>query len=251
MVSDDLTDILGEAFASYDPASKVKPGVVCVGVIPYVAQDYYTVRPLNPDPKSADHQRYRLVKKTAGGLANDGQDRWSFPFKDMNLDADEDLVLYKVKRRPVVVLSRAIVDERKADPSRFQDSFWCVPSYTLVDSFLHPQLDQTMIEDINALTYRCCFPLPYNVHVHDRQSMLRLDRTQPIPRQLLCVTERRLSPEWTLYLQEWVRFYMTGKLGDDETDKNVDSVPSLLKTARGLLMDALATVRAKAADKKP
>ncbi len=243
-MSDDLTDILGPAYATYDEEGKIKPGVVCIGVIPYVMEEYYTIRPVDPDPRSSDHQRYCLVKKTAARLASDGQDKWSFPFKDMNLDADEDLVVFKVKRRPVVVVSKAIVEERKADPSRFQDSFLCVPSYTLVDSFLHPQVNQSVIEDILALSYRCCFPLPYDPFHQDRLAALRLDRMQPIPRHLLKVADRRLSTEWTLYIQEWIRLYLTGRLGDDDSDKNTESVPYILRTARDLLMAELAKRRA-------
>jgi len=233
-LSDDLTDILGSAYASY-PGESVKPGVICVAVIPYVMEKCYTIRPVDPDPSSSEHQRYRLSEKRPAELATASQEGWQLPFKDLNLDTDEDLVVVKVKRRPVVVLSRAIVDERKADPTRFQDSFWCAPSYTLVDDFNHPQFDISFIEDVRALSYKCCFPLPYNSHLHDREAILRLDRTQPIPRHLLKPTERRLSKEWTLYLQEWVRFYITGKIGDQD----INSVASELKLARELLIGAL------------
>jgi hypothetical protein len=204
----------------------------------------YTIRPLNPDPKSSEHQRYQLIEESPAGLVSTSQDKWRFPYKDLNLDIDEDLFVLKVKKRPVVVLSRPIVEERKADSSKFQDSFWCVPSYTLMDSFDHPQYDVSFIEDVFALAYKCCFPLPYDPHLHDRMAMLRLDRTQPVPRHLLKPTERRLSNEWTLYLQEWARFYVTGKLGDEYSDKNPNSLASTLKAARGALMEEVAKKRA-------
>jgi hypothetical protein len=203
----------------------------------------YTIRPIDPDPSSSGHQRYRLSEKNPAELATASQDEWRLPFKDLNLDTDEDLLIVKVKRRPVVVLSRAIVDEQKAEPSRFQDSFWCVPSYTLVDHFDHPQFELSFIEKVRALSYKCCFPLPYDPHLHDREAMLRLDRIQPIPRHLLKPTERRLSKEWTLYLQEWVRFYITGSLGDQDSDKDPNSVASALKAAREALMEELGKKR--------
>ncbi len=203
----------------------------------------YTIRPQDPDPKSSKHQQYRLCEKAPEELATAGQEQWRLPCKDLNLDVDEDLLVVKVKRRPVVVLSRAIIDEQHADPKRIQDSFWCVPSYTLVDPFFHLQWDKEFIEDVSALSYRCFFPLPYDAHLHDRQSMLRFDRVQPIPRHLLKPTERRLSKEWLLYLHEWVRFYVTGRPGDADSDKNPDSVSSILKTARDLLMQELANRR--------
>ena len=196
-MNNDLRDILGPAYATY-PGSHVKVGVICIAAIPYVMNRYYTITPVDSDPQSPDHQRYRLSEKHPAALASGNQERWQLPHRDLNLDNDEDLVVVKVKRRPVVVLSYAIGDERKAVPSRFHDSFWCVPSYTLEDPHGHPQWDVSFIEDVQHLTYRCCFPLPYDPTLHDRTSMLRLDRTQPIPRNHLKPTERRFAKEWTL-----------------------------------------------------
>jgi len=243
-LSEDVTELLGAAYATY-PGEGVKPGVICMAVIPYVMETCYTIQPSDPDPRSSSHRQYKLVQKSPQTLCSDNQDRWQLPFKDLNLDVDEALVAVKVKRRPVVVLSHAIVDERKVDTSRIQDSFWCVPSYTLVDQFLHPQFNQDFIEDVFALAYRCFFPLPYDVHLNDRMAMLRLDRAQPIPRDLLKPTERRLSREWTLYLQEWTRFYISGRLGDDDSDKNPDSIASALNAAREALMEELSKKRAQ------
>jgi len=243
-LSEDITEILGAAYATY-PGEGVKPGVICMAVIPYVMETCYTIQPSDPDPRSSSHRQYKLVQKSPKTLCSDNHERWQLPFKDLNLDIDEALVAVKVKRRPVVVLSHAIVDERKADTSRIQDSFWCVPSYTLVDQFSHPQWDIEFIEDVFALTSRCFFPLPYDAHLHDRQSMLRFDRMQPIRRHLLKPTEQRLSHEWTLYLQEWARFYISGRLGDDDSDKNPDSIASALSAAREALMEELTKKRAQ------
>jgi len=243
-LSEDITELLGSAYATY-PGEGVKLGVICMAVIPYVMETCYAIQPSDPDPRSSSHRQYQLVHKSPQTLCSDKQERWQLPFKDLNLDVNEALVVVRVKRRPVVVLSRPIVDERKADTSRIQDSFWCVPSYTLVDQFLHPQWDKEFIEDVSALIYRCFFPLPYDAHLHDRQSMLRFDRMQPIPRHLLKPTKLRLSREWTLYLQEWARFYISGRLGDDDSDKNPDSIPSALNAAREALMEELTKKRAQ------
>jgi hypothetical protein len=239
-LSDDLTDILGAAYATYPPEGKVKAGVICVAVVPYVMEKCYAVRPSDPDPKSPSHKQYKIKQEDVAALATNNQSTWRLPFKDLNLDTDEDLLIVKVKRRPVVVLSRALVDECQADTSRTPDSFWCIPSYTLVDQFFHSKYEPEFIDDVNALTYRSFFPLPYEPHLHDRQAMLRFERMQPIPRHLLKPTELRLTPEWVLYLQEWARFYITGRLGDDDTDKNSGSIPSILNTARDLLMKEVA-----------
>jgi len=241
-VSDDLTDMLGSAYATY-PGEKVEPGVICLAVIPYVMERCYTIRPLNPDPSSAEHRRYKLEEKNPADLTQDEQYEWQFPYKDLNLDKDEDLLVVKVKRRPVVVLSRSIANIRQVDTTRIQESFWCLPSYTLVDEFQHQQFDLEFIEDVKALTYRCFFPLPYDPHLHDREAMLRFDRMQPITRHLLKPTERRISKEWLLYLHEWVRFYITGRIGDEDTDKNRRSIATELKTAREELMNAVAKHR--------
>ncbi len=243
-MSENLTDILGSAYATY-PGKSVKVGVICMAVIPYVMRECYAILPSDLDPKSSEHKRYKILPQNPANIITRNQDKWVLPVKDLNLDVDEALLVVKVKRRPVVVLSRTIVDERKADTSRIQDSFWCVPSYTLVDKFNHPQMDVNTIEDIKVLTYRCFFPLPYDPYLHDREAALRLDRMQPIPRHLLKPTERRLSKEWTLYLQEWARFYITGGIGDKDSDENPNSIASELKAARILLMDELAKHRAK------
>ncbi len=243
-MSDDLTDILDPAFVDY-PGEHVKVGAICVAIIPYIMHRFYTICPLDPDPRSPEHKRYHLMEKKPEELANNDQKKWRLPFKDLNLDNDEDLVIVKVKRRPVVVLSRSISDERKVDPSKIQDSFWCVPSYTLLDDFNHPQAPLHFIEDVFALTYRPFFPLPYELLLHDRMAMLRLDRTQPIQRHHLKPTKRRLSKKWRLYLHEWARFYITGRLGDDDSDKNPNSIASALKAARDALKEELTKKRAR------
>lgn len=237
--------MLNAAYATYPSGGKVKPGVICTAVVPYVMERCYVVRPSDPDPKSSAHKRYEIKEEHVVTLATDDQDKWRLPFKDLNLDADEDLVVAKVKRRPVVVLSRAIVDERKADTSRIQDSFWCIPSYTLVDQFFHTQFSQEFVDDVTALTYRSFFPLPYDPHMHDRVSMLRFDRIQPVPRHHLKPQEVRLTEDWLLYLIEWARFYITGRLGDDDSDKNPNSIASALQAAREAFMEALAKKRAE------
>jgi len=61
------------------------------------------------------------------------------------------------------------------------------------------------------LAYSACFPLPYDLHLHDRVYVLRLDRMEPIRKENLCPLDIRLSREWLLYVQEWARFYITVK----------------------------------------
>jgi len=205
----------------------------------------YAIRPLNPNPQSPDHARYQIIEQKPQALATGGQGKWRLPCKDLNLNTNEDLLIVKVKRRPVIVLSRTIVNERQADPKRIQDSFWCIPEYTMVDRFSHPQLDQGLIEDVEALTCRSFFPLPYEPYLHDRQAMLRLDRMQPIQRHLLKPTERRVTKEWVLYLHEWARFYITGEIGDEDSQKNPGSIASTLAATRDALMEKVAKNRAK------
>lgn len=245
-MADDLQVILGNAYATYSPDGRVKPGVFCAAAIPYVMDKYYVLRPVNPDPASTDHQRYKLVPKNPATLATGQQNQIQFPFKDLNLDVDEDLVLVKMKRRPVLVLSRAIEDETQADSSRFQSSFWCIPCYTMVDR-LHPQWPVNVIENVKSLAYRTCFPLPYDAHLRDRECALRLDRMEPIRKENLRPLDVRLSPEWLLYVQEWVRFYITGEIGDADARANPKSIASTLKDARELFMAELATNRGSAA----
>ena len=244
-MSDPLVDTLGEAFASYE-GSRIKPGVICVAVIPYVMKNQYAIKPKEANPSSPDHQCYELVRTNPAALATGNQDTWTLPFIDLNLDSNEDLLIVKVKRRPVVVFSRAILEEVRSDSVRFQDSFWCIPLYTLVDKFAHPQWSQEIIEDVFALTYRACFPLPHHFSLHDQMSALRFDKMQPIPRRFLKPTKSRVTKEWVLYLNEWAKFYITGVIGNNEGSCTNCSVANELKTARDLLMEVLAESRLNA-----
>ena len=247
-MADDLQAILGDAYATDSAGGQVKPGVFCIAAIPYVMDNYYVLRPLNPDPASADHRRYKLEHKNPVTLATGGQNSIQFPFKDLNLDVDEDLVLVKMKRRPVLVLSRAIEDETKADSNRFPSSFWCIPCYTMVDQLGYQQWLPNVIEDVLALSYRSCFPLPYVPRLHERICALRLDRMEPIRKENLRPLDFRLSKEWLLYVQEWARFYITGELGDADSQANPKSIAMTLKDARDVFMAVLAENRAKASD---
>lgn len=242
-MSNTITDLLGDAFAD-NPDKKVRAGVVCITPIPYIMNDIYVVKPLNSNPSSPQHQQYQLRQTTAGGLASSGQDEWALPHKDLNMDSDEDLMLVKVKRRPVLVISQAILDERKIDTQRFQDSFWCVPSYTLVDSFGVPRMSKGAVENIRALSYKCCFPLPFHSKFNSQESVLRFDRMQPIVRDHLDGTELKLTDNWLSYMRLWIRFYMTGAIVTENEAKN-NKLAVELGDTRQVLMELLEEERSK------
>ena len=160
------------------------------------------------------------------------------------MDSDEDLMLVKVKRRPVLVISQAILDERKIDTQRFQDSFWCVPSYTLVDSFGVPRMSKGAVENIRALSYKCCFPLPFHSKFNSQESVLRFDRMQPIVRDHLDGTELKLTDNWLSYMRLWIRFYMTGAIVTENEAKN-NKLAVELGDTRQVLMELLEEERSK------
>lgn len=74
--------------------------------------------------------------------------------------------------------------------------------------------------------------------------MLRFDRMQPIKRDHLNPTQRRISKEWLLYLYEWTRFFITGTLNPEDCNKIAEE----LYEARKLLIEEITKKREKDAD---
>jgi len=213
-----------------------------MAIVPYVPKQYYRIIPVNSDPASEDHKKYIPQAVNPANLC--GADR-KFPIKDLNIDSSEDLILVKIKKRPVIVVSHSI---KEPDDAYNDDSFWCVPSYTLVDDFFKARLPPDFIEDVFALKYRAYFPLPYHPTMHDRECMLRLDRIQPVPRHLLQPTELKLSDAWQRYLYEWIKFFLTGKLDVSENKEN--KIAEALHSARQLLLEELVKQRSSNQDTK-
>jgi hypothetical protein len=159
----------------------------------------------------------------------------------MGLRSDEACIIYKIKVRPVVVLTRLLTEETAGCPPHFKNCLLCAPLYTLVDkdNFLKISYNPTTIQEIVALKYRSVFPLPTYPCLDSRISALRFDLIQPVRNSSLSKPLGKVTDRWFAFICEWVRFYATGRLIDENRSAEKAEVGKTLHAARELLLEEL------------
>ena len=128
----------------------------------------------------------------------------------LGIQSDERAVIVRVKRRPVILISR--VGTGRADSTRTQDECYLVaPVYSFAGDETRLSYSQTFIERVKAYEYWHLFYLPGYTPARIRESFVRLDRIQAIHKSLLEQMSVMLSDDVQDLLQSWIRVF----LGED------------------------------------
>jgi hypothetical protein len=241
-----LITLLGESIEPYQ-ADTPKPSVICCAPVPNVPTLFNILEPLSYDPVSANARKYQLVTGDYRSLCSYIKRPDKLPHFELGLRSDEACIIYKIKVRPVVVLTWPLTEEAKGCPSHFKNCLLCAPLFTLVDkdNFLKPTYNPKTIDEIIALKYRSFFPLPTHPYLESRISGLRLDRIQPTRIECLSKPIAKVTDNWFAFIWEWIHFYVTGKLIDDNRLAEKVEIGKTLNAAREVFLEALSKKQAQ------
>lgn len=131
------------------------------------------------------------------------------PLLKPKLEADEEFVVFKAKKRPVILLSSQSEPWRYRDGRTREECILIAPMYSFDDS---DSLEWKL--KIRALAYRELFYLPGDSSLGIKEGFVRFDRAHVVPRQWLERMRICLHPEALDILNEWFQFYLTGTAGD-------------------------------------
>ncbi len=228
---------------SVEPCSMgtVKPSVICYTIVPYFQDKFHIIEPLSYDPATPESRKYRLVSKNFTQIRSyiDGSSKP--PHMELGIRSTEAPIVYKVKMRPVVVLTSCLPTETAGIPKHFRHCILCVPLYTLVDenNEVNRNYNPQAIQAITALQYRSIFPLPTSPYLKSKLCGLRLDRIQPTHINCLSEPLAQVTDRWFAFIWEWVHFYATGRLIDEKRSAEKAEIGKTLYITRELLLEEL------------
>ncbi len=140
------------------------------------------------------------------------------PNHTLGIRSDERAVIVRAKRRPVILMSRSVVewtDSRR----RHDECFLIATVYSFGGDETKLAYSQTFIERVKGYVYWRLFYLPAVSGSQIREGFVRLDRIQVVHKDLLEHMPVMLSDDTRLLLRDWIRVY----LGEE-----VDAVNDLL-----------------------
>ena len=133
------------------------------------------------------------------------------PNQTLGIRSDERAVILGAKRRPVVLISRPVIEW--TDSRRRQDECYVVaPVYSFGGGETRLTYSQTFIERVKAYLYWQLFYLPASNRSRIREGFTRLDRLQVIHKSMLEHMPVMLSDDTQSLLRSWVRVYFGEEL---------------------------------------
>jgi hypothetical protein len=219
----------------------IKPSVICYTIVPYFQGEFHIIEPLSYDPAAPESRKYRLVSKNFAQMRSYVSGSSKPPHRELGIRSTEAPIVYKVKMRPVVVLTSCLPKEMPGIPSHFKDCVLCAPLYTFVDenNEVNQNYNPRAIQAITALQYRSFFPLPTSPYLKSKLCGLRLDRIQPTHIDCLSEPLAQVTDKWFAFIWEWIHFYATGKLIDESRLAEKAEIGKTLYAARELLLQEL------------
>jgi len=218
-----ILDLIGQYYVAADGdfRNTFVPGQLYWAPTFYLPPHPEVLFEVNPDPRE---QNLVFEIRRATGESFRGSHR---PLKAIGLEAEEELVAVKAKRRLVVLLSQpnTILEDLRGlvakDRKIHEQSFVCLPLYGVHRGQGGRGFPEIVVERIQALMYTQFFYFPASSQ--EPQPMVyeaigRLDRLQVFHQDTLRpnAIPLRLEPDNCLWmLQEWVRTYLTGNMSRD------------------------------------
>ena len=230
-----LKTLLGQPIEEYT-GETIKPGLICYTVVPYIHDTFTVVRPVSYDSASQDYSNLNITTTDNFKELCD-----NLPHTNLSLRSDEELLVSKIKKRPVVVLSHELarVDSR-GFPPHYKKTVLCAPLFTLIDSYgaYRTSYNSSVIRNVTALKYSFVFPIPGQPYLNSKISGLRMDRIHSVHTNCLKISNKKITRRWLGFIREWVRFYGTGRLTGNAKHSGNNKIAEYLQEARELLLDA-------------
>jgi len=128
----------------------------------------------------------------------------------LEVESNEALVVFKAKKRPVVLFSLSPGEWRLRSGRPADEAFLCIPSYT-IEGYAPEH-----VAAVRCFKYATLFYLPEDLEFRRKEAMLRFDRSQLVLKSQLerISPSQRLTTDALMLLQGWFRYWMTGTTED-------------------------------------
>ncbi len=156
--------------------------------------------PIDLDPRELNPPKFELRRM------NQNTFRGHPPNKTLDLRYDEEYLVYKAKKRPVIAISplnKIPAITGLPQPQR-KSSVICLPIYSLYDTegLRKPHFTEQFIKDCAFFQYKQFFFLEKDITPISRDSIIRLDRCMSIMRNELEPSKVKLTKEAADFLLE-------------------------------------------------
>ncbi len=152
------------------------------------------------DPRDERNNLYGLSREPLNAFNHT-------PVHELNLQSDEEFLVIKAKRRPLLVVSEG-PDPWSAGGGRARDHVrLCAPLHSFHDDD-PPELRAR----VEALEYPWWVHLPPDSVLQMREGFLRLDRLQVVVNRLLEPMTKALTAGALYLVSEWLRYHVTGEI---------------------------------------
>ena len=229
-----LSDLLPQYYIGVegDYRRSFQPGQIYWAPTFYLPAHPEVLFEVDPDPAEA---RLKFEVRRAGDQSFRGSHR---PLKSINLQATEELVAVKAKRRLIVLLSQPnttyddIRQHVGKDRKIHELSFLGLPLYGRHRGEAERGFPNIVVDRIQALMYNQFFYFPPSSTEPQPvvyESIGRLDRIQAFHADTLAAgaLPLRLHPDAWEVLREWVAGYLTGEVSPDLVGLREDLIREL------------------------
>jgi hypothetical protein len=229
-----LSDLIPQYYVGVggDYRRSFQPGQIYWAPTFYLPAHPEVLFEVDPDPAEA---RLKFEVRRAGDQSFRGSHR---PLKSINLQATEELVAVKAKRRLIVLLSlpNTIYDDIRQhvgkDRKIHELSFLGLPLYGRHRGEAERGFPNIVVDRIQALMYNQFFYFPPSSTEPEPavyESIGRLDRIQAFHADTLAAgaLPLRLHPDAWEVLREWAAGYLTGEVSPDLVGLREDLIREL------------------------
>ena len=170
------------------------------------------------DPQDERRNRYAILPTNINDLLLFNHN----PIHELTLPSDEELLVNRAKRRPVIVVSQKNDYWQPGGRRLSTSGFVCVPMYSFQAS------DPGAFRDrVRAQEYPWWLYLP-GTHGFN-EGFARLDRVLVSERSHLQPMRSALTDDALWFVSEWLRYYLTGDIDDVFWDYREESLRVLLQ----------------------
>ena len=176
-------------------------GQICWAPIPYLSSQIENVSLESYDPRDESRNRYSVRRSEPNDTALFNHT----PVHELRLESNEELLITKTKRRPVIVTSQRnefwqLGGVRLAERGRV-----CLPMYSF-----HPDDSDVFRERVRAQEYPWWIYMPEQFDF--REGFARIDRIQTVEESHLRPTRNALTEDALWFVSEWLRYWCTEEI---------------------------------------
>ena len=198
-----MVELIEDFYHRVEPveARQLNRGQICWAPVAYLSSQINSVALASYNPQDERLNRYAI-------LPSEIDDPLLFnhtPIHELRLQNDEEMLVNRVKRRPVIIVSQKNGQWRLGGGRLTERGLVCIPIYSFQTA------DSAEFRNrIRAQEYPWWLYMPA---IHGfREGFARLDRLQVIEERHLQPMLSALTNDALWFVSEWLRYYVTGEI---------------------------------------